>query len=135
MKGGKVHHEYNFFGLDRTNIATTKALGAGKHIIKYDFATEGTAPGSGGTCALYVDGQKVAEGHIPRTQPFAFSGDEGADVGMDGETAVSNDYKEGDNKFTGKIYKITIDTGASRLSAEDKKKSEEVGQAADAATE
>src|SRR6266571_4684935 len=86
--------------------------------------------GSGGKCSLYVDGQKVAEGHIPKTQPFAFSGDEGADVGMDGETAVSNDYKQGDNKFTGKIDKVTIDLSASKLSGADEKKVEEAGETA-----
>jgi arylsulfatase len=68
-----------------------------------------------------VDGQPVAEAHIPRTQPFAFSADEGVDVGMDGETAVSNDYKEGDNKFTGKIVKVVIDVKPSGLSAADQK--------------
>jgi hypothetical protein len=68
-----------------------------------------------------VDGQKVAEGRIPKTQPYAFSGDEGADVGMDAETAVSNDYKQNDNKFTGKIISVTIDTKPSNLSEADKK--------------
>jgi len=68
-----------------------------------------------------VDGQKVAEGHIPKTQPYAFSADEGTDVGVDGETAVSNDYKQGDNKFTGKIINVTIDTQPSNLSEADKK--------------
>jgi arylsulfatase len=57
---------------------------------------------------LSIDGQVVAEGYIPKTQPFAFSGDEGADVGVDNETPVSPDYKQGDNKFSGKIEKITI---------------------------
>jgi hypothetical protein len=47
--------------------------------------------------------------------------DEGADVGMDAETAVSNDYKQGDNKFTGKIVKVTIDTKPSGLSTADQK--------------
>jgi arylsulfatase len=28
---------------------------------------------------------------------------------MDGETNVSNEYKEGDNKFTGKIRKVVVD--------------------------
>jgi len=70
---------------------------------------------------LYVDDQQVAEGHILKTQPFAFSADEGADVGMDNETAVSNDYKQGNNKFTGKIVKVTIDTKPSKLSAADQK--------------
>jgi hypothetical protein len=27
MKGGKPHHEYNFFGLEWTNIGSSKALG------------------------------------------------------------------------------------------------------------
>ena len=79
---------------------------------------------------LLVDGKKVAEGHIPKTQPFAFSGDEGADVGMDGETAVSDDYKQGDNKFAGKIVKVTIDLNPSKLSAVDEKKVEEEGDIA-----
>jgi arylsulfatase len=110
MKGGKVHHEYNFFGLQRTNITSSQPVGAGKHTIKYEFTIAERKPGSGGKCTLYVDNQKVAEGQIPKTVPFAFSADEGADVGTDNETAVSNDYKMGDNKFTGKIIKITVDT-------------------------
>ena len=63
----------------------------------------------------------MAEGHVPKTQPFAFSADEGADVGRDDETAVSNDYKQGNNSFTGKIFKVTINTKPSGLSAADKK--------------
>jgi arylsulfatase len=121
MKDGKLHHEYNYFGVERTNIGGQTALPAGKHEIKYDFVIDAPKPGSGGKCALYVDGQKVAEGHIPKTQPYAFSADEGTDVGIDGETAVSNDYKQGDNKFSGKIIKVTIDTKPSNLSAVDKK--------------
>jgi arylsulfatase len=110
MKGGKVYHEYNFFGLERPKTSSSNALAAGKHAIKYEFVSEGPKPGSGGQSILYIDGQKVGEGQIPKTQPFAFSGDEGADVGMDSETTVSEDYKERDNKFTGKIHKITVAT-------------------------
>ena len=110
MKNGKPHHEYNFFGLEWTNIGSTKALGAGHHVIKYEFTPDAAKPGAGGKCTLYVDDQKVAEGIIPKTQPFAFSADEGVDVGVDNETNVSRDYKEGENKFTGKIRKVVIDT-------------------------
>jgi arylsulfatase len=72
----------------------------------------------------------VAEGRIPKTEPFAFSADEGADVGVDAETAVSNDYKQGDNKFTGKIVSVTIDTKPSNLSAADKKAVEDAEEEA-----
>ena len=34
---------------------------------------------------------------------------------------VSNDYKPGENRFTGKIIKVTIDTTQSNLSEADKK--------------
>jgi len=110
MKNGKPHHEYNFFGLEWTNIGSPKALGVGHHIIKYEFIPDAAKPGAGGKCTLYVDDQKVAEGVIPKTQPFVFSADEGVEVGMDSETNVSRDYKEGENKFTGKIRKVVIDT-------------------------
>jgi arylsulfatase len=109
MKDGKVHHEYNFFGLERTNVASTTALAPGKHTIVYEFIPDVAKPGTGGKSILSVDGKKLAEGKIPKTQPFAFSGDEGADVGLDGETNVSNDYKQGDNAFIGKIKKVTVE--------------------------
>ena len=35
--------------------------------------------------------------------------DDSADVGMDEGTPVTEDYKERDNKFTGKIHSVTID--------------------------
>jgi arylsulfatase A-like enzyme len=109
MKDGKAHHEYNFFGLERTNIAGDAPLGPGKHTISYEFIPDAAQPGAGGKSILSVDGQRVAEAHIPKTQPFALSGDEGADVGQDGETNVSSDYPEGDNAFTGKIIKVTVE--------------------------
>ncbi len=109
MKDGKVHHEYNWFALERTNIAGTTALAPGKHTIVYEFIPDEAKPGTAGQSILSVDGEQVAEGHIPKTQPFAFSGDEGADVGVDGETNVSTDYKQGENAFTGKIVKVTVE--------------------------
>jgi arylsulfatase len=108
MKDGKVHHEYNFFGLERTNVASPTALAPGKHTIVYEFIPDEAKPGTGGRSILSVDGKKLAEGKIPKTQPYAFSGDEGADVGLDGETNVSNDYKQGNNAFTGRISKVTV---------------------------
>ena len=109
MKDGKPHHEFNWFGQERTNIAGAAPLAPGKHIIGYQFIPDQAKPGTGGKSILKVDGVTVAEGHIPRTQPYAFSGDEGADVGQDGETPDSNDYKQGDNSFTGRIVKVTIE--------------------------
>ncbi|MBK8585880.1 MAG: sulfatase-like hydrolase/transferase [Bacteroidetes bacterium] len=109
FKNGKLHHEYNYFGLKRTNISSAKTLTAGHHILKYEFIIDEYKPGSGGKCNLYVDDQKVAESYIPKTQPFGYSADEGWNVGADHETPVSEDYKEADNKFTGKIKVVTVE--------------------------
>jgi arylsulfatase len=109
MKDGRVHHEYNWFAIERTNIATPDALSPGKHTIVYEFIPDEAKPGTGGKSILRIDGKQAVEGHIPKTQPFAFSADEGTDVGEDAETNVSPDYKQGDNKFTGKIVRVTIE--------------------------
>ena len=92
MKDGVVHHEYNYFGLERTNVAAAAPLGAGKHTLEYEFVPDEARPGTGGKSLLRIDGVQAAEGHVPKTQPFAFSADEGTDVGLDGETAVSRWY-------------------------------------------
>jgi len=110
MKDGKVHHEYNFFAIERTNIASSAALAPGKHTIVYEFTPDQAKPGTGGKSVLSVDGKQVAQAQIPKTQPFMFSADEGTDVGIDAETNVSPDYKQFNNRFTGRIAKITVET-------------------------
>jgi arylsulfatase len=109
MKAGRIHHEYNWFAMERTNIGSTSTLAPGKHTIVYEFIPDEAKPGTGGKSVLSVDGQKVAEGHIPKTQPFAFSADEGTDVGEDGETNVSPDYAPVVNKFSGRIARVTVE--------------------------
>ena len=54
-------------------------------------------------------GVPIFEGRIDKTQFNMFSADEGADVGQDGETPVTEDYAERDNKFTGTIEKVTVE--------------------------
>lgn len=109
VKGGKPVYTYNFLGLKAYKIASPKALPEGKVTIRYEFAYDGDGFGKGGKGTIFVNGEKVAEGRIDRTQGNFFSADEGADVGLDGETPVTDDYKERDNKFTGKIQKVTVD--------------------------
>jgi Sulfatase len=109
LKDGVPRHEYNWFAIERTNIGGTSPLQPGKHLIQYEFIPDAARPGTGGKSILSVNGAKVAEAQIPKTQPFAFSADEGADVGIDAETNVSPDYKPGlPSTFTGKITKVTV---------------------------
>jgi arylsulfatase A-like enzyme len=109
LNDGIPTYTYNFLGLERYSVKAAQALPAGKAKIRFDFAYDGGGLGKGGAGTITVNGAKVAGGRIKRTQPNIFSADETADVGVDEATPVTEDYKEGDNKFTGKIQKVTIE--------------------------
>jgi arylsulfatase len=133
MKDGRLHHDYNYFGVEHTNTAGPDPLPAGKHTLKFEFKSDSPKPGSGGAGTLFVDGKQIAAGHVPKTQPYSFSADEGADVGIDNETAVSSDYEPANSKFTGQIESVTIALSPSKLTAADQKAIDDVGEAADKA--
>lgn len=110
LKNGKPTYTYNFLGLKRFTITAKQAVPAGKATIRYEFAYDGGGLGKGGLGTIFVNGKKVAQGRIERTQPMIFSADEGTDVGEDGETPVVEDYGiPAPYKFTGKIAKVTVE--------------------------
>ena len=109
LKEGRPTYTYNFLGLEKFTVAAPEAVPAGKATIQFAFTTDGGKPGAGGTGTILVNGKKRAAGRIDRTQGFFFSADEGADVGVDEGTPVTDDYKERDNRFTGKIRKVTVE--------------------------
>jgi arylsulfatase len=107
IKDGKPAFGYNFLGLESKDIISSESLKPGNYTLVYDFKYDGGGQGKGGTGTITVDGKKVAEGRIERTQPGIFSVDDLADVGMDEGTWVT-DYGTSD-KFNGKIEKVKID--------------------------
>lgn len=110
LKDGKPAYTYNFLGLQQFTVAAPEALQPGKATLVFDFAYDGGGFGKGGNGTLSVNGNKVAEGRIERTQPMIFSADETADVGIDDATPVVAGIGEGaKTRFTGKIEKVTID--------------------------
>jgi hypothetical protein len=111
VKGGKPMFHYNCLGMQRFTVAAKEAVAPGKATIRFEFAYDGGGLGKGGLGTLYVNDKKVAEGRIERTQPMFFSADETADVGVDEAMPVTEDYKKGDNAFTGKIHSVKIDVG------------------------
>jgi len=110
-KDGKPTYAYNFLGLQRYTVAAAQAVPAGKATIRFEFAYDGGGLGKGGLGTIYVGSKKIAEGPIERTQPMIFSADETADVGEDDATPVTEDYRAYDNRFTGKIHKVTVEVG------------------------
>lgn len=115
MKDGKPTYTYNFVGLQRFTVSSPEPLAAGTATVRYEFDYDGGGPGKGGTGRLLLNGKPVAQGRIDHTQCCVFSADEGADVGVDDGTPVTEDYKAGDNAFTGKIQRITIELAQQKL--------------------
>jgi arylsulfatase A-like enzyme len=108
LQGGKPTYTYNWLGLKRYTIAAKQPLAPGKATVRFEFSYDGGGPGKGGAGTLAVNGKQVAAGRIEQTQCCIFSADEGADVGADEGTSVSDTYKV-PFEFTGKIDKVTIE--------------------------
>jgi len=109
VKDGVPAYDYNFLGMQRTSIASSKKLAPGKSVLKFDFAYDGGGPGKGGKGTLYINDEKVGEGRIEHTQFGIFSADETADVGIDlGTPVVEAIGAEAKSKFTGRIPKLTV---------------------------
>jgi arylsulfatase A-like enzyme len=118
VKDGKPTYTYNWLGLKRYTVAAPQALPAGKVAIRFEFVYDGGGVGKGGTGTIYVNGKSVATGRIEQTQCCVFSADEGADVGSDEGTPVTEDYQV-PFKFTGKIDSVTIELKETTRSAAD----------------
>jgi arylsulfatase len=105
LNNGKPTFVYNYLGLEKFIVASSQGLTPGKHTIVYDFKSDG-GPGAGGMGTMSIDGNKVGEGRIAKTQPGIFSVDDLADVGTDDGTPVT-EYG-GSPKFKGTLDKVTI---------------------------
>jgi arylsulfatase len=109
VRDGVPAYDYNFLGLQRTSVASSKKLPAGKSELRFEFDYDGGGSAKGGQGRLFVNGEKVAEGRIPATQPGMFSADETADVGIDlGTPVVEAIGAEAKSRFTGRIPKVTV---------------------------
>ena len=121
LENGKPVFRYNVANITHYNIAAKNPLKSGKHTIDFDFQYDGGGIGKGGAGVLSIDGRQVAQGRIERTTPFRFSIDETFDVGEDTGTPVNLSY-DVPFKFTGKIEKVVIKLGETKLGAADQEK-------------
>ena len=108
LKDGQPRFTYNWLGVERYEVVAGQEAPSGDHMLRLDFTYDGGEPGAGGIGRISLDGTQIAEGRIARTHPFAFSADEGADVGEDLATPVTDEYQV-PAKFPGTIKKITVE--------------------------
>src|SRR5208337_5347441 len=90
-----------------------------KATTRVEFTYDGGGIGKGGVGRIFVNGEKVAEARIEKTQCCLIALDETADVGKSNGTPVSPDY-ENPFAFTGAIDRVVVDLtpGADAASGE-----------------
>ncbi len=75
-------------------------------------------PGTGGSAKLLVNGQKFADDRTNHIAGNMLAGDVGAETAMDEATNVADVYKKGDNRFTGRVHKFTMDLKKMRAASD-----------------
>ena len=106
LQNGKPAFTYNYLGKEIFEVISPDVLTPGNHHLVYSFDYDGGGPGQGGNATLLVDGNPVAQTRFPKTQKGIFSMDDGADVGTDEGTPVTNYH--GSPSFTGTINGLQI---------------------------
>ncbi|MEK1933806.1 MAG: arylsulfatase [Pararhizobium sp.] len=105
---GKPVFLYNFVNMARFRWEGEDALSSGKHMLVFDFKSDGPGFGKGGTGILKVDGKEVANEKIPHTIPALMPWDETFDVGVDTRTGVDETDYQVPFAFNGEIAKLTV---------------------------
>jgi arylsulfatase len=107
-KDGKLKYCYNWGGLKHFIVGSEKAIPAGEHQVRMEFAYAGGGLGKGGKATLFIDGKKAGEGDIGGTLAIVFSADDGCDVGEDTGAPVSLEYGSSGNAFNGEIKGVLL---------------------------
>src|SRR5262249_48896574 len=110
-KNGRLKYCYNVAGVHYFYVEAARALPAGEHQVRMEFAYAGGGLGKGGEGGLYFGGGKVGEGGIPKAQGMVFSADDGCDVGEDSGAPVSQDYGPRGNAFNGTVRGVQLAIG------------------------
>ena len=109
VKGGKLCYAYNLLGKARFHIVSEASVPSGRCDLAFAFEKTGPQPfGAGGIGRLYINGEQVGEGEIPRTVPFIFALGEGLACGRDEGNPVTEDYAS-PFAFTGTISRVVVD--------------------------
>ncbi len=111
FKDEHLKYCYNFLGLTLYTVEAPDVMPQGKHQVRMDFNYDGGGLGKGGTASLIVDNKNVAQGKLEHTAPVIFSADSTCMVGDKIGAPISNDFKNVDNKFNGKISWVRIEKG------------------------
>jgi arylsulfatase len=110
VKEGHLTYCYNYAGLEKYVITSSKLLSSGAHQVRMEFAYDGGGLAKGGTVTLYIDGSGVGSGRVERTLPMICSCDETSDVGIKRGSPITPEVPTENNAFTGTVQLVVIET-------------------------
>ncbi|MCB0920210.1 MAG: sulfatase-like hydrolase/transferase [Actinobacteria bacterium] len=107
---GLLHHTYSLLGVETYRQVAEQPLPAGEVTVRMLFESETPTPGSGGEVTLFVDGERVGGGRMPKTVPVAFTSYAGMDISRDNGLVVDRAYEDkAPYAFTGTVHKVVFD--------------------------
>jgi arylsulfatase len=98
----------NFLNRSVTRASSTSAMPTGKVVLRAEFEYDGGGLGKGGTMSLLVNGQKVGEGRMERTQAITLGLGGTLDIGEDTGSPVDDAYTP-PFRYPGRIRQVTVD--------------------------
>ena len=112
VEGGRLRYHYNWFTLERYDIAADSALPRGRVVLRMEFECETPGePGGPAFVRLFYDGRLAAQGRIEKQVPGRF-GWESLDVGKDTMSPVYPGYRKRlPFRFTGRIDRVELHLG------------------------
>ena len=124
MQDGKPQFVYALSNQSdhKYRVASDQTVPAGNHVVRFSFKYDEGGIGKGGTGTLFVDGNQVAQGAIPRTIAVRVSLDETFDIGEDTGTPVVEDYVDKmPFRFTGTLKRFVVILEPQKLTDEERK--------------
>ena len=102
---GRLRYVHNLYGKERHVLATSARVPSGRHRLGFRFAREANG---GGPVVLEVDGERVAEGHLPTFTIAAFSlTGAGLTCGYELGPPIGDDY-DAPFRCTATIHDVTV---------------------------
>jgi len=108
IRDGRPVFVGNFLNRSLTRVTSDKLLPAGPAKLRAEFAYDGGGLGKGGRMSLFVNGQKVGDGRMERTQAITLGLGGTLDIGADTGSAVDESYTP-PFSFGGTIRQVTVE--------------------------
>jgi len=107
---GSLCHTYSLLGVETYKQVSNTTVPSGDITVRMLFEATEAKPGTGGHVSLFINGEQVGQGEMPRTVPVSFTSYSGMDIGRDNGLVVDRAYEDkAPYAFTGTVKQVVFD--------------------------